>query len=112
MTSVYGPAASHERRVKGLEQPGEDIARLRRRRAERPLGEPSGGLKNGSGMPILVCAASLALEGAEPIRLAVGDQGGAQALRGRAAHRRELRGTATGGILQYDNLCSPRGLNS
>lgn len=27
MTSVYGPAASHERRVKGLEQPGEDIAR-------------------------------------------------------------------------------------
>ena len=27
MTSVYGPAASHERRVKGLEQLGEDIAR-------------------------------------------------------------------------------------
>ena len=26
MTSVYGPAASHERRVKGLEQLGEDIA--------------------------------------------------------------------------------------
>ena len=49
MTSVYGPAASHERRVKGLEQPGEDIVRCvasrsdEPQRAERPRGEPAGG---------------------------------------------------------------------
>ena len=52
MTSVYGPAASHERRVKGLEQPGEDIAAGRALVAQTQRATPAKKSSRGTRRPI------------------------------------------------------------
>ena len=94
MTSVYGPAASHERRVKGLEQPGEDIARLRAGERSALLANLAAGFKTGAACRYWFARRASLSRARSPYALQSATKGALKLFVD--ALRIELRGTATG----------------